>query len=362
MLSLFNDDFNARARIYNIPSEAVLKKRYTEDYKKLHSYLLGRKFILPNDHLLIRLMKSINVSFKRDLYDYIETLRDATHDLESTLRLTSPSNFYMSDYKHNFYNAKVTEVVVSVMEDFDIALGIKYWQNLEPIKVISHPFSDLSYTPLVGKYVSSNVSGIAYIFLDVPKLMFQYRMWVRDQLQTKGKVEELSKFLIDYPLFNMMKSHNDVALFNRIHNQLLELPSDPYNPKIGMATINNTKYADDAAKVFINQITRSPIRFDEIIQNMPTIFNEKFIDVIKLPDIARTRQVKSILLGARLKLFEFLLQVNSIQNTGINRSWLNVISNELRYLNTENILKYGLLSETDDRIRNIRRLLVESGY
>lgn len=362
MLSLFNENMFHRARMYNIPNETVLKRKYLEDYSKLHSYLLSRKFILPNDHILVKLIKSVNVSFKRDLYDYVETIRDTSPDLEAMLKLTSPLNFYMPNYKSNFYNNKCTEVLISVREDFDIALAMKHWKNLEPVKVISHPFSDLSYTPLVGKYVSSNASGMVYIFIDIPKLMFQYRMWVRDQITRFGKVDEISKFLIDYPLFNMMKSHTDIAVFNRIHDTLRGLESDPYNPKISLATVNNTKYADGAANVFVAQITKSPIRFDEIIQNMPTVFNENFLDVIRLPDIAKTRQVKTILVGARLKLFEFLLEVNAVQKSSVNRSWLNTINNELKYLSTDNIIKFGLQSETDEQVRNIQRLLVDAGY
>ncbi len=362
MLSLFNEPMFHRARIYNIPSEAVLKRRYTEDYVKLHSYLLSRKFILPNDHILVKLIKSVNVSFKRDLYDYVETIRDTTPDLEAMLKLTSPLNFYLPNYKSNFYNSKCTEVLISVREDFDIADALKNWKNLEPLKVMNHPFTDLSYTPLVGKYVSSNAHGMVYIFLDVPKLMFQYRMWIREQLNNKQPVGEISKFLIDYPLFNLMKSHTDIAMFNRVHNVLRKVESDPFNSKIGLATLDNTKYAQSAAEVFVAQIIKSPIRFDEIIQNMPTVFNKDFIDVIRLPDIAKTRQVKTVLVGARLKLFEFLLEVNAVQKSSINRTWLNTISNELRYLNTENILKYGLLADTDDQVRNIRRLLADAGY
>lgn len=362
MLSLFNEDMFHRARIYNIPSESVLKRKYVEDYTRLHSYLLSRKFTLPNDHVLVKLMKTVNVSFKRDLYDYVETVRDAVPDLEAMLKLTSPLNFYLPNYKSNFYNNKCTEVLISVREDFDIAMATKHWKNLEPLKVISHPFTDLSYTPLVGKYISGNASGMVYIFIDIPKLMFQYRMWVRDRLMNKQPVEEVSKFLIDYPLFNMMKSHTDVTLFNRIVNILRNQPSEQYNPKISLATVDNTKYADDTAKVFVAQIIKSPIRFDEIIQNMPTVFNKDFINVIRLPDMAKTRQVKTVLVGARLKLFEFLLEVNALQNSSINRSWLNTINTELRYLNTENIMKYGLQSETDEQVRNIKRLLVDAGY
>lgn len=362
MLSLFNEDFFHRARIYNIPNETVLKRRYTEDYSKLHSYLLARKFILPNDHILVKLIKSVNVSFKRDLYDYVETLRDVAPDLESMLKITSPHNFFLPTYKSNFYNSKCAEVLISISEDFDIAEATKHWKNLEPLRVISHPYTDLSYTPLVGKYVSSNASGMAYIFIDIPKLMFQYRMWIREQLKAKQVIGDIGKFLIDYPLFNLMKSHTDVAMFNRVHNVLRGKESDRYNSKIGMATLDNTKYAQAAAEVFVAQIIRSPIRFDEIIQNMPTVFNADYLNVIKLPDIAHTRQVKTVLLGARLKLFEFLLEVNAVQKSSINRSWLNVINNELRYLSNENILRYGLLSETDEQVRNIRRLLVDAGF
>lgn len=362
MLSLFNEDAFHRARIYNIPSEQVLKRKYANDYKKLHEYLLSRKFFLPNDHLLVKIMKTVNVSFKRDLYDYVETVRDTVPDIEAMFKLVSPLNFSLPNYKSSFYNNRCTEIVISIREDFDISEAVEHWRNLEPVKVMAHPFTDLSYTPIVGKYVSSNASGLAYIYLDVPKLMFQYRMWVRDQLKAKKQVESVDKFLIDYPLFNMMKSHTDVAIFNRVHNTLLGLPSDGYNPKISLATLDNTKFAEAASKVFVAQIIKSPVRFDEIIQNMPTVFNEDFLDVIKLPDIAKTRQVKPALVGARLKLFEFLLQVNAKQNTHINRSWMNAISNDLKYLDTAKILSTGLQSETDERVRTIRNLLVDAGY
>ena len=56
------------------------------------------------------------------------------------------------------------------------------------------------------------------------------------------------------------------------------------------------------------------------------------------------------------------MKVSEIQNSSINRNWLNPINNDLKYLDTENILKYGLLSETDERVRSIRRMLTECGY
>lgn len=362
MLSLFNDDLFHRPRIYNFPAEDMLQRRYKEDYGKLHDYLLGRKFFLPNDHILVKLIKTINVSFKRDLYDYVNNVSDIVPDYETMLKLTSSLRFSLPDSKSYFYNQSVTEVLISIREDFNIKEAMQNWQLLEPIKVISHPFTDLSYTPLTGKYVSSNEKGLAYIFIDIPKLMFQYRMWIRAYLKAGKKIDEPAKFLIDYPLFNMMKSHTDITMFNRCYNKLHGIDYMPFNPKISLAVVNNSKYADQAIDSFINQITKSSIRFDEILFNMPLVFNENFMDVIKLPDIAKTRQVKPALLGCRIKLFEFLLKVNEIQNSSINRNWLNPINNDLKYLDTENILKYGLLSETDERVRSIRRMLTECGY
>ena len=107
MLSLFNDDLFHRPRIYNFPAEDMLQRRYKEDYGKLHDYLLGRKFFLPNDHILVKLIKTINVSFKRDLYDYVNNVSDIVPDYETMLKLTSSLRFSLPDSKSYFYNQSV---------------------------------------------------------------------------------------------------------------------------------------------------------------------------------------------------------------------------------------------------------------
>ena len=361
MLYLFNEPSFHRARMYSIPSLTMLHKKFLPEHAKLQNYLIARKFILPSDHVLVNIVKNMNVSFKRDLVDYVECVYDKVPSLESMYKLSSSMQHTLPSHKTYFYNPGCKEIIISVREYFDINEAMANWKTMEPIRVMSHPFTDISYTPIVGKYVSGNNQGIAYIYLDITKLMFQYRMWVRDCLKNNRNVESVDKFLIDYPLFNMSKSHMNVTMFNRAYNLLMNKPNDPFNLKVGIALLDVTKDADNALKPFLAQIIKSPVRFDEIIQNFPVAYGE-FIDCIALPDMARTRQIKPILLASRLKIFEFLLTVNSLQGGSVNRSWLSKISVELKYLDTENILTFGLLDETNERIRTIKRLLAEVGY
>lgn len=283
---------------------------------------LGRR--VTGNYLLVRLLESLNVNLTRKDQEYVWAVQDVGLMLASSLRLTS---IYGAGKLHSpgiFYGPGVTEVIIASIDDFDVDDARARWQELSPIRVISHPYNDFTLPHLDGTGEGLTGGGRVVVTLNIAMLAFQYKCWwegaVRDRQDSSMTVE---KFLVAYPLANLLPSHLDGTLANRIMSQALELPivaQDDVNPfYVGF---RQSALIDPLVRETLEYLRRKSLSFDDVISALPMCSVDDYHDWLALPDLAFITQVEWAVFLARLPLMGFLLAWNARNDSAVNIQYL----------------------------------------
>lgn len=323
MNSLFTDSM-VQSKKYNFPRMNNIRRGSMEQIGRLTEYITDRQLYLPNSHLVIRLLKSLNVSMNTDVYDYVNKVRDNIRTITHTLDFTSPTNYGKVHKPGTFINPNIGEIIISNTETFDVDFAVKNWRKLSPLKFLDHPCSDISYGLPDGKYTLDHEEGIVVISINVPMLALQYRCWLSEQLKIqKEQIPALASFVMTYPIMNMAKSHADIALFNRLYNDVVQYKNTGFTRRNPIALIDYTNNIDLVVNEYKTILLRTPLDFQVIIDNIPTIYYDNFHNAIRLPKLAPTRQIRWAIIASRLKIFHFLCEIDSNHKHYANRDSLN---------------------------------------
>lgn len=357
MIGLFTDSM-VKSKRYTFPRMDTIRRNSVVQLDKLTEYITARQLYLPNDHILIRLLKSINVSMKTDVYDYVYKVEDSVRTITHGLDFTSPTNRGKVHKPGQFINSNIGEIIISNTESFDVDFAVANWQKLTPLKFLDHPCSDLSYGLPDGKYSLNGEEGLVVISINVPMLALQYRCWLSHHIkQNASMIPPLASFAMAYPLMNMAKSHADIAIFNRLYNEVLQYKNTGFTRRNPIALVDYTSQVDLVVKEYKETLLRTPLDFEVIIDNVPTIYYKSFHDAIRLPKMASTRQLRWAVLLARLKLFHFLLVIDQKHHAFNNRNSVTEIREIIMEMENDSELQKFIDSSALNRIVQIKDLV-----
>jgi len=256
-----------------------------------------------------------------------------------------------------FYGEGSYEIIIGDDAEFDIRDIIQNWKTATPVKVLTHPISDFGLTIPNGK-TNHYIDGLSVIYINIPMLMLQYRMFIEEQLkkQKDGEGDGIISpklFLYRYVLPGMMVSHLDHVFVNRIINLEEGVPMSesltrsPFfqaeaGNEEGSGIINSVNRAQEAVLV---KLTQSQVNYDQMLANIFVVTEEDALNLLSMPAIAPTRQVWWAFLMARLKHMKFLLKIGSGNIAGQNRLYQNRIIIDLSRLLDSHVLERMLTAE-----------------
>lgn len=357
MIGLFTDSM-IQTRRYSFPRMNAIRKHSAEQLDKLNEYITARQLYLPNTHVIIRLLKSINVSMKTDIYEYVYGVEDSVRTITHGLDFTSSTNQGKVHRPGQFINPHVGEIIISNTESFDVDIAIRDWQKLTPLKFLDHPCSDLSYGLPNGNYTLDSEDGLAVISINVPMLALQYRCWLTECMKQKLEMlPPIASFVMAYPLMNMAKSHADIAIFNRLYNDVLQYKNTDFVRRNPIALVDYTSAIDGVLAEYKTILERTPLDFQTIIDNIPTLYYGNFHNAVRLPKMASTRQLRWALLVARLKMFHFLIVIDQKHNLYNNRSSITDIKQIIQDMENDNAISKSIGSTETNRIIQIKDLI-----
>jgi hypothetical protein len=329
-----------------LPEFIYVRGHYLRQLAAIREYYHNTLRFVPNQHLLVRLLLSMNVSFNRDIRNYVDVAGDQALMLSSQLRVTSAMNHGFGFNPGVFYGSNVTEVIVIIDDPFDLKEAVDNWREMEPIRVLRHPFTDLSMGRPDGRYEQSNEKGLAVIEIHAGKLALQYRLWSQ---QEKGDVEGSRKsvhnFISMYPLTNMIASHLDIALFNRMVALYEGKPVAPYVKAHPFYIPDYTTKVDAVLKKQISIHENQRKDFTHLMVSTPLIWNDTLFEAMRLPHVIPTRQIKWALILARIPLIRFLVKFNDETNNQQNTFYLAKLRMSLREMKNDHVLYHGLSPE-----------------
>lgn len=317
MYELFTEP---RKNYSGLMSDFVLNnidKRVVEDVSRVTEYYRSGTFYVPNTHLLCRLINTIGTPLSYDVDRYYEVTLARSLFSANSLKLTSSINYGQWHVGEFYYNCP--EIIIAYNGEGSPSELEKGWRDLQPVRVLEAPISNMNYLIPNGMNQSSE-RGLVVIGIDLVRLMVMYRCFMAIQSDRARKgldgVLTTKHFVAKYVLPNMLKSQTDFTMFNRLYNLEMGAPMGIPMRKQPFHISDYTAQLDKNLVLFSNRLRNTNRDYENYIEQLPSVFSDS---PLRMPDMADTRQVWWALFLARKRQIEFLLDLggkNGMQKNG----------------------------------------------
>lgn len=323
------------------------------------SYYRKNPTAVTSSHFLVKLLQSIAVPQSHNLERYHANVDAMAMNLSMALGMTS-SIARGRLFDGAFYGEDCPEVLIAHTDYFDIFEAHRDWQNVCPVRVLSHPRSDMGLNILDGKS-NSIETGMAVIAINIPMLAIQYRAFRKNEWLVRGQYGEselsVNHFVRMYVLPNMLFSHLDVAIFNRIDYTSKGAPHGGSRERHSFHLIDYGDKIDTVHAKILKDLGQNYKDFSSIMRTVPMVTKANMEELMRLPGMASTRQVDWALTVARLTAIAFLFRESKGGPGTRNRSEVNEILKQMRVYwsdhTMETMLPLEHYLEVKDQIQTI---------
>ncbi|QVD49127.1 hypothetical protein LUCX_57 [Xanthomonas phage vB_XciM_LucasX] len=302
---------------------------------------------MPGGHVLIRLLSNLPVSTKLTPEVYNDKVADTALLFTQSFKFTSALSKGQVWRPGPFLGKNVSEVILANTDSWDVAAGIKNWQELAPIRYLSHPMCTLKL-PVADAQFASSEPGVAVITINVPMLATQYLLWRRANNEVDESPRTIAQFLQAYPLPNMLDSQVDIAILNRLMGLYFGMQpvAEPFRHPFYLT--DWSAEVDHVLEKFLAQVEPKRWDFDTLVSHIPTVCAENLHHVLKLPEMAFNTQLQWAIMLSRITLLTFLVQWNRTTENARNQMYLNYIKRWLRYMDGNTSLRSALPADMYD--------------
>lgn len=310
---------------------------------------------VKTDHVLAKAIAPFGSGENYSLRDFYLKVMDESLSVARTLKLTSVVQAGVV-HSGQFYGPGISEVLLATDTAFNYNSVYTYWEKAQAVRVLSHPVTNLALDIPDGINRSGD-TGYSVIEIHIPKLLIQYKAF-RDAeaIRTKeyGLVERSTyQFIHRFVLPNMMRTHLDHVLVNRLHRLLFDEPMNDKRPNHSFFIPDWTGDVSKFQGQLMDYLTDKTLSAMAIIKSIPLVDRDMSLDYARLPNIVRTQQVKWALALARLDLLEIIVKLSVGGKGNPNRGELNSIQREIeRYRNDRTfsqVMPRALYNETQYR-------------
>lgn len=371
MQLLFEEKSAAQLGYVGLPELRYIRERCTLNLTKLTRYYRGSVKHTRSNHILVRLLASLAVVYNGDDENYIYAVASRVGHISASLHLAS--SYYGKNRLTNYFYGGTDliksedapnafgEHIVLHREEFDLGWAKANWEDLEPVKVLRHGVSDIE--PVVPDGIPFCINpGIAVIAINVPMLALQWQYWKRRELKKDpGTRKTVAHFAYQYPMVNMMRSHMDVAYFNKIYFGVLgeDRPNAVVSRKQTIAMSPTDTFVDKIVAKQVEYLTsRRTMHYDSLLATIPMIFSDSLWEVARWPEMLNNRQVTWALFVSQLPYLGFLASTAYLREDVSNGPFNNKIIINMQRLNSSRSLLYNYskareqywLAEMNDRV------------
>lgn len=301
-----------------------------------------------NTNVLNRILEALDISPNKDKNYVAEMAREDFSQMVAQFGMYSSMVTTRNPPLSQFYNQQCLELLVYDDSYFDANAAAANWQNLEPIKILEHPFDDIHLSIPDDTYRNQNdQQGLAIISINVPMLVVQLHYWVESQTKLSDDVyAQTAQFLTRYPIFNSMKSHLDIAIRNRLFRLYNNEGVSNFLKVHPVAIRDYSQLLDNSLRNACKVLRESNLTYDEILMNIPAVSYENQRQVILLPRISPTRAVKWVLDMTRVRTVYNLIRY---ENALDSNPMISNQSKNPRNVDTRAYIKRRLTIMTNDR-------------
>lgn len=292
-----------------------------------------------NEHFLVRLLRSLNVNMSMPLDRFVDVITNKALFLGRSFRMTSTINAGAL-HKGVFYGQGSYEIIWAVNHSFPYDDINTNWKKAKPIQVLLHTKSDLDM--MLPDGTGTNLfEGVSVVTVNIPMLAVMYRAFCQEQWfkgQHGDGMETAAMFVNDYVLPSMLGSQLDMSLFNRFLFMARGMPQTVNRVRHAVHVPSYTADVDQFFMELLEYLEKSPKSYANILQLIPAFTEVSMFDVLRLPDVAMTRQVTWAMLLSRIDAIDLLTLVAPDSGRTRNQADNNYFLREFKLMENNRIV------------------------
>lgn len=341
------------------PEFIYVRSGLQQEFRKILQWYRINKRIVPTQHLIVKLLNSINTVYGGDINNYARQVANETTRLTMLLGLTNDDT--AGKVHHDvFFRNKSNEIILTNNEPFTLNNPEQDWMDLDPIKVLRHPNTDTCMPVFNGNlddnYYKRNVTvdnnNFYVISINIPMLAVQYALWNKSLTANQFGKESTNNFVATYPIVNMIPSYLDYAIFNRFFNILTKKGNSEQRNVHPFMTINYYDRIDRVLKGLCEHLKTHRLDFANVLMSIPAVFQKDMFSV-GFPSFSHynaTRQVLWALEIAVMPTIAMLLTLAAVSDEEndstsyryVNTHGYNFLRIAIRKIQSDNLLESHL--------------------
>lgn len=298
------------------------------ELQKIVEYNLAHRSFVDNQHTLVRMVALITSMYKQDIDEFMDLIYAEQIGIEKLFGLVSSANPNPTVHKQGLYNPQCQDVYISTREYFSLKDA---HSTVIPIRVIAHPFSDLSMgIPNRRYYSQSKEVGLCSFSFDVGKIAFLTHTWLSGILERAlhPNPNNMAQFVRMVLLPRILSSHVNVCMFNRLRAAYVGGGVSKHYSVYPCNTVDVTDRVDRVIKQYVKLFDQSKLTYDGVVASLPSLTMETMYQTFHLPEMRVNANNAWAILAARLDLYIFVFRI-AAQNER-NKATLNDLRNLLR--------------------------------
>lgn len=333
MYNILNPKGVFDASPFQFAKMTYLRQRVDENYQKYVTERAALPGRVDSSHLLFKILNSITVRFDGDMIKYMDRVAAAATQLVPTLKLTSSYSKGTLFTESLFYDGCPEIIIAAQNPHFKMMDLWTNWRDLEPVWVVNHPISDLTiFEPAVMNSAKIESSDLAVICIDIPLLFAKYRMF-----KSTFPEKNMEVFVTGYVLPQMMKSHLNVALFNKCMAYL-----DIRNPcgvKSNLPFAQNIAnlVGDEVAEEVLQKLVGKAMTGNQILSTIPSFYGDNYLNTVRIGGMSPTAQVLWALTSHKVDRVAVVLELG--KQAGFDRM-LDIIT----------VIKRNIVNNQEDKV------------
>ncbi|URG14148.1 hypothetical protein [Pectobacterium phage vB_ParM-25] len=306
MIEIFKDLRTDNVRDYTPGAMNLLRNNAQSNLVRTKYWYRKSVHAVESDHILVQVLQHVAVQYLGNDEDFYYRVNTQADKIIRALGLNNEVQLSGALSKNSFFPKSVREFIICVKRRYPTNLDVTdIWMDLEPIKVISHPFTDLTMQTRNGEDYPIGKAG-AFLELDIGLLALQFVKW-KANVQAYSEVKPLvTQFVYQYPLVKMISSDIDTCFFNRLAARWEHKPMVSQPKRIGLASVDLNTPADSVIADLINRLRTANKDFLTLPAQIPLIFLDNLADKLRIPDTFFNRQNLGIYTLAYMRYLAFL--------------------------------------------------------
>ncbi len=339
MFQIFSKVPTINVGILKPPIWEYVKSTTNININRVKTFYRQNKIYVPGMHILVKLINTSNVSTNLDLERYYNNIDKLFLNLSKSFKMTSNANVG-EIHRGVFYGGNNAEFILATDTLFDVNKTYKNWQNESPVKVLIHDKSDFSYSLCNGKEYNKEKT-ISVIEINISKLLVMYKGYMDSQINNSN-IYPANYFIGSYVIPNMLESHLQLCLFNRIYNTITNKSITNIGFKHPFTLPDYNGYINTIVDQVTEFISKDKMNYKNILHSIPSINSNTFYHDLILPEMYVNKQVDWLLTLSRLKIINLLIILQSKDILTNNGSEFNQILFSLNKNDVYNSLQKNL--------------------